>query len=391
MEGRIKKHIHILLAAFTASAVIFLVNGLIPSFLNGFPEGINTDLSRLWFSNRAEELFHIRYADSEYGRRILVLGLQKAGYAIGIPYQLSFNLINFLANFFFLYFAIELGRMRYKQLNPWLFAGFVGLSFPVLFAYLPVIFTYDDTLQFALLSGFMFYLFKGKQAATYLCFFLACLSRETSLVFAVFLLIYFWKEGSDIRSFLSAILPYGLLALAYLFILYWRMDSSMLERSSDFMLGQRFFAYEDNFADIHKVVEAFLYIAAVYLLPFIVLRRSWGRVRGSSVFQAALGLIIVNLLLCFVSSLATEARLYTMTLIPLFPLLAKPLSAIYEDLKSQKGIYPLSIGLSIMLSACLIALYRPEVERAFYVFAPYLFLYFSFCFYLIFKKRFNPR
>lgn len=91
----------IYLAALLATFLVFFVNAIIPSFVNGFTPGLNFDLGRLYENVRAEALCFGRSADSEFARKLIVLNLQKWALNLGIPAQLSFNIINFIGLFLF--------------------------------------------------------------------------------------------------------------------------------------------------------------------------------------------------------------------------------------------------------------------------------------------------
>lgn len=381
------KQYNIFISAFLATCTVFVVNAIIPSFVNGFTPGLNFDLSNLIENIRSEELFHSRYEHSEYGRRLIVLGIQKWAYDIGVPYQLSFNLINLVANYCFFYFGYQLASIKYKSLNPYLFMGFLALSFPVLFAYLPVIFTYDDTAQFALLTGFFLCLYKEKRPWAYVLFFLACLSRETTVLFGTFLPIYFWMEKKNLKQLILELLPYGLIVILYVVILILRMDEQTMSESASYMGGKRFEHFRYNFSDIWRGIEVAFYITASYLLAFILLKDRLKKPQLNAIYSGFLSLFVFNLLVCIIATHAIEARFYTMTLIPIFPLLGVGLEKCWKLISDKTNFNLQFLIVSVLFSSGLISLYHPQVKRAYYVFAPYLFVYFSFCIYLILIKR----
>ena len=371
------------LSAGLATMLVFIVNAIIPSFVNGYTPGLNFDLYRLVENAPSGEYFNYRSEDFICGRRLIVLAIQKWGYDIGIPYQLSFNLINLVANYCFFYFGYQLANLKYKGLNPYLFMGFLALSFPVLFAYLPVIFTYDDTVQFALLAGFFLCLYKEHRLWAYLLFFLACLSRETTVLFGAYLPIYFLLEYKTFKKVLLELMPYGVVVILYGLILYYNMGAEIITENDEYMSDLNFSFKESNVSDFFRVVEVTLYITASYLLPFILL---WNKIDlkiNRSMLFAFLSLFVVNLFLCLVAVNAVEARYYTMTLIPIFPLLAPGLQQTWDYLRDRQNFRPKLLILSVLISLTIISFYHPQVKRAFYVYGPYLFVYFSFCIYLI--------
>ena len=377
------------LGALLATIVVFIVNALIPSFVNGFPPGLNFDLGRLIENVRSEEIFYLRYEHSEYGRRLLVLGIQKWANDLGIPFQLSFNLITLVSNYCFFFFGYQLASMKYKGLNPYLFMGFLALSFPVLFAYLPVIFTYDDTFQFALLAGFFLCLYRERRLGAYLLFFLACLSRETTILFGAFLPVYFLLEYKAFKKAVLELMPYGLIVLLYGLILYVRMDAETIAESEEYMSDLRFYFYKANFSDFFRVIEVTLYITASYLLPYLLIWKKIDLKSHRPMFFAFLSLFVVNLLLSLIAANAVEARYYTMTLIPIFPLLAPGLQKTWDQLMDNNNFRPQLLIVSVLISSILISLYHPQVKRALYVFGPYLFVFFTGCFYLLLNPSLN--
>ena len=373
----------VVIASICATIIVFIINGILPSFLNGFTSNINLDLSNLWESNWAESHFYDRYNHSEFGRRIFVLEFQRLAYSLGVPFQFSFNLINFGANFCFFYLSYKLASLYYRSINPWLFIFFLLINLPILFAYLPVIFTYDDTFQFVLLTGFFICFYRDKKFLGYLLFFMSCLARESSTLFGAFFIIYFWLESRQIKYVIKKLLPYLLIVIAYLLILYIRADREFLEASWEFLSQKRFSAYQENFISIWEFLEILFYIGAVYALVFWVLKQQVYDNEMKKIYAAFIFLVLVNLSICLLSTTATEARFYTMTLIPIFPLLGPGLNKTW-NLLSNRSIFTFkNIMMAVIGSIILMILYRPGLHRGYYVFAAYLFLFYSFFFFLL--------
>ena len=378
-------------AAFIATLGVFIVNALIPSFVNGFTPGLNFDLSRLWENTRSEEIYYFRLADSEFARKLFVLGFQKICHGVGIPFQFAFNLINSIAFFSFFVASYRLAKKGLESLNPNLFCFFIVSLFPILFAFLPVLFTYDDIIQFLFLSLFFLAFYDRKNLQAYFWFFLACLAKETTIFFAAFLLPYYWIEKKNLKQVIIGLIPFGCIVLLYSAIIYFSFDDALKQGSVDYMVGKRFTFYKNNFSDPLRVVEVSYYILSVYLLPFVL----WFNVPKSEINKSIkYGFVFLaasNLLIALIAAQAVEARIYFMTLIPIFPFLAPKLQASWIHLKNRKNFRPQLLIVSVLASSVLISLYHPQVKRAYYVFAPYLFGYFTLCIYLLLSSTSNKK
>jgi hypothetical protein len=89
-----------LINSFFLTFLVLLINGILPSQTNGFSKGINLSILRLYENENSKEVFTARYNDSEFRRRPLVLESQKWLFDNNIlPYQASFNLINYIILF----------------------------------------------------------------------------------------------------------------------------------------------------------------------------------------------------------------------------------------------------------------------------------------------------
>lgn len=379
------------LGALLATIVVFIVNALIPSFVNGFTEGLNFDLTRLWENIRSEEIYYFRLADSEFARKLFVLGFQKACNVIGIPFQFAFNLINFTALFYFFVASYRLTKTGLKTLNPYVYCFFIALSFPILFAFLPVIFTYDDIVQFLFLSLFINTLYSKKNFQAYGWFLLACLAKETTIFFGAFLLPYFWIQKRNLKQVFIELIPYGCLVFLYFIIIYFRFDDALIQGSMKYMEGKRFTFYKNNFSDLFRIVEVGYYILAVYLFPFVLWFTSPKIRLDKSIHYGFTSLAASNLIIALIAAQAVEARIYFMTLIPLLPFLAPQLQQAWDFLKDKRNFRPQLLIVSVLVSSVFISLYHPQVKRAYYVFAPYLFGYFTLCIYLLLSFSLNKK
>ena len=378
-----KNHPSVYIAAFICTLIVFVVNGLIPSFVNGYTEGLNFDLYRLWENAKAEELYYFRMADSEFARKLFVLGFQRICYSVGIPFQFAFNLINSIALFSFFITSFRLAKNGLDFLSPFIFSFFIVFTFPILFAFLPVLFTYDDIVQFLFLSLFFIAFYDRKNLQAYFWFFLACLAKETTIFFGAFLLPYFWIEKKDLKQMFIELIPYGCIVFLYSIIIYYSFDDSLKQGSIDYMKEMRFTFYKANFSDPLRVVEVSYYILSVYLLPLVLWFNLPKVELKKSIRLGFIVLTVSNLLIALVAAEAVEARIYFMTLIPLFPFFAPKLQETWLFLKNKQNFRPKLLVISVLVSSFLISLYSPQVKRAYYVFAPYFFVYFSFCIYLI--------
>ena len=370
--------------------IVFLSNFFIPSLSNGFTKGLNTSLNRLWINENAEEVFHARYSISEYRRRPFVLEFQNfTNKKLDIPYQFSFNLINYFSLFLIFLSLPKLQFSLTKNRNHSLFYKFLFLSsMPIVFAFYSSMSTYDDLLQYLFLILFLTNLFNNRHIIAALFFTIACICRETSLIYYFIIAAFFLIEKFDNKqkkAFLW-ILP----GILYVIFITQYLPSELLVESKEFMLHRRFLAWTKNFDSITSFKESITIISimiGVYTYFLINLYKSRTSKRDKKWYLTSIVFIIINLTIVSLTGLIREARLLFIPILISLPFIASEIRLSLHKLWQRKLSFKREM--TIFLGAFLIAFvfFTPNTSGTGYLYKTYAFFYFFVWFELITQNR----
>jgi len=204
------------------------------------------------------------------------------------------------------------------------------LTFSIVFAFFPPVFSYDEPLQYCFLFLSILAVIDGKWLYFCMFFFLSMIARESSVfLFPGFILIglglktlpSFRVSSSVIRKWLLLFLPIPLYIL-YLIIFFWKTglwaESSTLE-------GNRLECLDDNFGTLAKTIEtlfSFLLVLGpgLYLLFVIQGSKAYITVMQKRFIQAFFIGLVINTPIIMTATLARESRLFALPLIFLWPL-----------------------------------------------------------------------
>ena len=170
-----------------------------------------------------------------------------------MPIQFSFNLINYLSLFgFFTLLPILSKKINKQDIEDVYILGFALFSYPIIFAFMGSLCSYDDFTQFFFLTLTLICFIDNKKIFSMLFFVVSCITRETSFVFLPFFLVHdvYINRASVLK------LCYWLIPIfVYSLFLFFYLEKNTLEHEKGFLLQQRFYAWQSNFRDFNAVRE----------------------------------------------------------------------------------------------------------------------------------------
>lgn len=365
-----------------ALLLIFALHALTPSNVNGYPPSWNFSWDRLVDTPHATEHLASRFRESEFNRRpVMIYPLAWLNRGAGIPVQLAFNLLSFL----FLWLSCILLYRLTQRVSPqakgrWGIAvgGFLT-AFPVVFSFMATIWMYDDPPQYVFLLAALLSHLRGRYLAASLWLGLACLARETSILFLP-LLVYWHHQETGLRASLWV---WALAPALWLGAVVWLLPAHAWEQTIAYSHEVRFGHWHENFRDTQMVSETLSLIFITLALPYALVYRYLRAGGQFSVLQwrwlwGSLTLALINTPLVLVAALAREARLLILPLILLWPLLPtiEPwlLARLRVALRQRR--YQLAIlGYLLMGFALAFGLYYPSVRGTGYLFRVYAAVY----------------
>lgn len=303
----------------------------------------------------------------------------------GLKPGMAFVWVNFslfLIGGLLLYF---LSRMLTK--NYW-FAVFNLLSFyvtfSVLFAFYPPIFTYDEPLQYALVFAAMLCFLKRKRILFVLLITLALIAKESTLfLLPGFLYLYSTKSKKFIPKItFGRFLVLGLPLVFYMGFLWFYLGKMDFFHAFESELPQRFSCWYQNFGSHKNSIETIISFCLV-IGPFLyLLALNWKNNLKNQWVKAFLVTLAINTPIVLLATLARESRLFALPLLFLwpvfFPLFGQQIALLFN--KSSYADYFAMYGHRLILSAAvllalLIAIghYRLGLGHN-NLFSPYLFI-----------------
>lgn len=287
----------------------------------------NTKLSKVFLESQIR--YHQEFAP--FARRPLTSALIEASSAVfGITLAESFVWVNHLLLFLsgLLVYRISL-RLKGTRNQALFNMSAYFLTFSIVFAFFPPIFTYDEPLQYCFLFLGILALIHDKWVYYCIFFFFAMVARESSaFLLPGFILIGLglgtlpdlrWSR-TVIRKWFLLFLPIALYAV-YLILFFLKTDlwveSSSLESS-------RLDCLNDNFGTLEKSIEtffSFFLVLAPWLYFLFILKRTKGFTGWHKRFIQAFFIgLLINSPIIMSATLARESRLFALPLIFLWPL-----------------------------------------------------------------------
>ena len=219
------------------------------------------------------------------------------------------------------------------------------LTFSILFAFFPPVFSYDEPLQYCfILLGLL--AFVQKKWVFYVLFFsLALVTRETTVLLLPALLIFLpglktaskkWFAIDRLRLSALIVLPvvfYG----AFIAIYLWKHQ--LIGATKTEMIS-RYSCFLENFEDTKNTVESlasfFVSLGVPLYFAFLFLKRKGKNNFHQKFVYAFLLTVLINSPIVFVSSFARESRLFALPLFFLWPMVSQLFGKDLKILSSLK-------------------------------------------------------
>lgn len=290
----------------------------------------NTKLSQVFLVSQIR--YHQEFAP--FARRPLTSMLIEGTSGVaGITLGEAFVLVNFLLLYIcgLLVFKVTLklnGDRKQAILN----LVFYFLTFSIVFAFFPPVFTYDEPLQYCLLLLSILALIHNKWAYYIFFFFLALVARESSVFLLPGIVIIGLgsglvsrkvTSGLEVRKWFLLFLPLALYAV-YLVLFLWY--TGLWQETSELARG-RFQCIYENFGSLDSALEtvfSFILVLGPVLYLFLMAQRSLSfNGMQKRYIKAFFFVIVINTPIVMLATLAREARLFALPLIFLWPLVGQ--------------------------------------------------------------------
>jgi hypothetical protein len=252
----------------------------------------------------------------------------------------SFTLLNFsllfLCGILLFYFATLLGSTSIQaSLSVILFF----LSFSILFAFFPPIYSYDEPLQYLFVFLSILPVLRSNWAYYILFFSLSLITRESSVILlpgiAILALVPLNQSTVLSKKLLLLLLP----IFIYIFYLYYFISANDITTASKQDFSERLMHFEGNFRNLKFTAESVVsFILAIgfhtYILYCYTRRNLLSAIEKS--FVAAFILVLaINTLVVILTTQARETRLFALPLVFLFPFLGKFILKEYQYLRTK--------------------------------------------------------
>jgi hypothetical protein len=248
----------------------------------------------------------------------------------------------FLSGLMLLRLTSALGLSRTASL--WSLVSY-HLCFPVLCAWFPPIYSYDEGLQYTALFLALAELHRRRWAGFAIAFTIAMCVRESSLLLLPGIGLFLsdgawrprtWLTRNGAMRLAALLLP----VVAFVAFARWIVLHLALANATGADLAARFSYFEHNFASAGMTWETFIYLYLVFGIPFALLLttrgngpRSWER--------AFLVSLVLNTVVVLVCTKAREARLFMLPLVLLWPWMGERLATLTDDDNGWRMLLPL--------------------------------------------------
>ncbi|WP_149303330.1 hypothetical protein [Pareuzebyella sediminis] len=275
------------------------------------------------------------------------------------------------------------------------------LSFSILFAFFPPIFSYDEPLQYCFIFLAIISYFKDKWALFVLFFSLALIARETSILLLPAFFLFAVKGNIDKNISFNVSQKWGMLlapVLIYgIYIGAFILTNEQLEETQ-LELGSRFSCFLENFESFKNTSESLLSIhftLSFYLCLIFVPPKRSNTLSENMFVKAFLLTAFINTPIVLLTAFARESRLFTLPLLLIWPvffqLFDKDLSYFFSR-RFHKELFATaskSLGIIVFMAfnfiGCFILYKNLGLGKNTY-FAEYLFLLNTFLFTYVWSK-----
>jgi hypothetical protein len=197
------------------------------------------------------------------------------------------------------------------------------LSFSIFFAFATNMHTYDEPLQYIFIFASLIFLLRNNNYLFGLCFFIALLARETTILLVPALLFISYKSSHiNFKQTFKT-----LFAVSILFLVYysaWSLWGSSDRTNIDYLEKERFLEWRYSFQNWQFAKESFVMALAV-LAPWVCMAyysikyKLFSNTRRLLIYGFIITCII-NTPISFVAARAQEARIFALPVIFLWPL-----------------------------------------------------------------------
>ena len=250
----------------------------------------------------------------------------------GIGYALAFTILGFAGVFMSARLVQFLGTVfGLTKKAAHTSVCFFYLSFTIFFAFFGPIYSYDDFFQYIFLFLSLYFLHVQRYVLFILIFFFALVARETSIILLPAMVFFCTTKDNIVWSFsgvwlkvLLCIFP-TLLYLLFLFLFLQQAD--MLASTQQYIGTERFIHWEFNFQNKWFLVETVCSVLLPLAFPTLLLWY-YAKYSGLTMFEKRLTYtylftLIINTIIVLITARAREARLFSLPLIFLWPLMGK--------------------------------------------------------------------
>lgn len=264
------------------------------------------------------------------------------------------------------------------------------LSFSVLFAFFPPIFSYDEPLQYCLLFAGLTCFLKGQWLGYVLWFTAAMVARENTAFLIPGLLVlvknlHLRYQKAHAMGRWTPFLLVGLPVLLYTVFLVVFIERSDLWTPMQIEFGDRLFSIHENFRDPQSSIETLTSIVLTLGMFVYFIFGRFGHTPEKTekkLVQAFVLSCSINTIIVLLAALAREARLFSLPLIFLWPIMGQYCSSEISLLLSYRTYYACFSKLRYIILFCILTLlnylvsfkmYRPSSHPADNYFNEYLF------------------
>lgn len=314
----------------SAGLVFFIFEIHMSSDVDSMLNEKNNVISNVFLNSQIT--YHKEFAP--FARRPLTTFLiERAASWMGITVGKAFIWVNFSLLFLSGILLFRLSRV----IDPGFLKGIFNiiiyfLSFSVLFAFFPPVFSYDEPLQYCLIFAGLTSFLKKQWTGYVLWFTAAMIARENSAFLILGLALSAPCQGLNYRKVLSfGKLGYyiliGLPILLYLVFIVFFIETNELWEGTQDEFQARFSCFKENFKDTQSSIETIISLVLTLGVFIYFLLASFTRHNPSPKEKKFVNSFILscvmNTLIVLVAAFSREARLFALPLVFLWPLMAQ--------------------------------------------------------------------
>ena len=317
-----------------------------------------------------EEVISYHQTEPTFARRRLtttvVMGLHQV---TGLTKGQSFVLFNFIV-LWLTGIVISISALfQSKKMRTALLSGLpFWLSFPVLFAFFPTIYSYDDPLLYFFLAMTLLAIKLGNQWSAAALFALAIVTRESAVIMLPGIMLLY-NDGfklANLKTSWKKWWPFLVVSVLYLAGLFW-LEYGVAEQSISYDASRRFATFFYNFQNMQFGAES---VFSFVLVCILALSTWLNNGRGKRYRQAFFLTLVLNTAVVLVFTQARESRLFILPLFFWFPyageLLIDSLQELLLMIRTKKWYYSVGLSLYALFAGWIVyQIYEPTAMRSY--------------------------